>query len=174
MSGGVLTFLTRRRGGKSWHFTDVLAWIWLASGLLLMFGPVVWLALSSFKTRAALTEFPPTLLPYETRMAAVPGHDEPLPLARNDERGLGPDGHRRVTPLQQIAVGPVGRGLATVEQTGFGQQNCAGTGGGKGRTRVVTPAEPGNFFEEAAVDRLTGRDGQFRHTDDVGAESGLE
>src|SRR5690606_14506453 len=82
MSGGVLTFLTRRRGGKSWHFTDVLAWIWLASGLLLMFGPVVWLALSSFKTRAALTEFPPTLLPYETRMAAVPGHDEPLPLYR--------------------------------------------------------------------------------------------
>ncbi|WP_163267173.1 carbohydrate ABC transporter permease [Chelativorans alearense] len=79
---GIATFLTRRRGGASWHFTDVLAWIWLVAGLLLMFGPVVWLGLSSFKTRAALSEFPPTLLPYETAMVHVEGFDEPLPLYR--------------------------------------------------------------------------------------------
>lgn len=78
----IVTFLTRRRGKAGWHFTDVLAWIWLAIGLVLMFGPVVWLGLSSFKTRAALTEFPPTLLPFETRLVEVEGFDEPLPLYR--------------------------------------------------------------------------------------------
>ncbi len=78
----IARFLTRRRGGRAWHFTDVLAWVWLLTGLVLMFGPVLWLGLSSFKTRAALTEFPPTLLPYETRMVDVEGFDEPLPLYR--------------------------------------------------------------------------------------------
>ena len=79
---GVLAFITRRRGGAGWHVTDVLAWIWLITGLVLMFGPVLWLGLSSFKTRAALSEFPPTLLPYQTRMVEVAGFDEPLPLYR--------------------------------------------------------------------------------------------
>lgn len=77
---GVGAFLTRRRGGARWHFTDVLAVIWLAAGLVLMFGPAVWLALSSFKTPAALVEFPPTLLPLDTKTAIVAGHDKPLPL----------------------------------------------------------------------------------------------
>jgi alpha-1,4-digalacturonate transport system permease protein len=76
----VAQFLTRRRGGSGWHFTDVLAMIWLASGLILMFGPAIWLVLSSFKTPAALIEFPPTLLPLDTRTAIVEGYDEPLPL----------------------------------------------------------------------------------------------
>jgi alpha-1,4-digalacturonate transport system permease protein len=79
---GIVTFLTRRRGGAGWHFTDVLAWIWLLAGLVLMFGPVLWLGLSSFKSRAALGEFPPALLPYETQMVTVEGFDEPLPLYR--------------------------------------------------------------------------------------------
>jgi alpha-1,4-digalacturonate transport system permease protein len=74
------TFLTRRRGGKSWHWTDVLSFIWLGIGLILMFGPVVWLMLSSFKTPAALAEFPPSFLPLDTRMAVVAGYDKPLPL----------------------------------------------------------------------------------------------
>ena len=54
----LVRFLTRRRGGKGWHWTDVVAYVWLASGLLLLFGPVVWLVLSSFKTPAGLAEFP--------------------------------------------------------------------------------------------------------------------
>jgi alpha-1,4-digalacturonate transport system permease protein len=78
----VAAFLTRRRRGRSWHLTDVLALIWLAAGLFLMFGPAVWLTLSSFKTPAALIEFPPTLLPLDTRTAAVAGHEKPLPLYR--------------------------------------------------------------------------------------------
>ncbi len=77
---GVAAFLTRRRGGRGWHFTDVLAVIWLASGIVLMFGPAVWLTLSSFKTPAALVEFPPTLLPLDTKTAIVEGYDKPLPL----------------------------------------------------------------------------------------------
>ena len=77
---GVAAFLTRRRGARGWHFTDVLAVIWLVSGLFLMFGPAVWLTLSSFKTPAALVEFPPTLLPLDTTTAMIEGYDDPLPL----------------------------------------------------------------------------------------------
>ena len=73
----LVRFLTRRRGGKGWHWTDVVAYVWLASGLLLLFGPVVWLVLSSFKTPAGLAEFPPTFLPSDTRTAVVQGYDAP-------------------------------------------------------------------------------------------------
>ncbi len=73
-------FLTRRRGGDRWHWTDVVTFLWLASGLVVIFGPALWLVLSSFKTPAQLAEFPPTLLPYEALTAEVPGEDEPLPL----------------------------------------------------------------------------------------------
>jgi len=41
---------------------------------------VLWLALSSFKTRAGLVEFPPTLLPLSQIEATVEGYDDPLPL----------------------------------------------------------------------------------------------
>ena len=57
-------FLTRRRGGRGWHWTDIVTWVWLVGGLILMFGPALWLVASSFKTPAQLAEFPPTLLPY--------------------------------------------------------------------------------------------------------------
>ena len=73
-------FLFRRRGGEGWHWTDVLSWIWLVGGLLVMFGPALWLVASSFKTPAALAEFPPTLLPYATKTATVEGFDKPLAL----------------------------------------------------------------------------------------------
>ena len=78
----LLGFLLRRRGGKGWHWTDVVAWTWLGGGLVLMFGPAVWLALSSFKTPAAFAEFPPTVLPMAIKEVRVPGHDGALPLFR--------------------------------------------------------------------------------------------
>ena len=78
----IAAFLLRRRGRTRWHVTDVLAFIWLGLGLVLMFAPVLWLALSSFKTPAALAEFPPTLLPLDARTAVVPGYDKPLLLYR--------------------------------------------------------------------------------------------
>ena len=71
---------TRGRGRRDW--TDWLAYAHLVVGLVLMFGPVVWLVLSSFKTPAALNEFPPQLLPYGQAQANVRGFDRPLPLYR--------------------------------------------------------------------------------------------
>ncbi|MBO6755623.1 MAG: carbohydrate ABC transporter permease [Roseibium sp.] len=76
----VTAFLTRKREGGQWHWTDVFTYIYLFLGVLLMFGPVVWLVLSSFKTPAGLLEFPPTLLPLGQIEVQVEGYDDPLPL----------------------------------------------------------------------------------------------
>ena len=69
---------TRVAGRIGW--TDVLAYAYLAVGIVLMFGPVVWLALSSLKTPAALIEFPPSFLPLTQKTVVVPGHPRPLEL----------------------------------------------------------------------------------------------
>jgi alpha-1,4-digalacturonate transport system permease protein len=73
-------FILRRRGGKGWHWTDLFTWFWLVAGFILMFGPAIWLVNSSFKTPAALAEFPPSILPYVTAEASVEGYENPLPL----------------------------------------------------------------------------------------------
>jgi len=74
-------FIFRRRGhGDRWHWTDVVTWVWLIGGTILMFGPALWLVSSSFKDPAQLAEFPPTLLPYVQDVAVVEGHEDPLPL----------------------------------------------------------------------------------------------
>lgn len=75
-------FLTRTRGRGRMDLTDWLSWGFLLGGLLLMLGPVLWLGLSSFKTEAALQEYPPTLLPLTIETVAVEGHADPLPLYR--------------------------------------------------------------------------------------------
>ncbi|MCY1667165.1 carbohydrate ABC transporter permease [Rhizobium sp. SL86] len=75
-----IAFLTRRKGGKFWHWTDIVTWVWLIGGLIVMFGPAVWLTFSSFKTPAGLAEFPPSLLPYVTQQVRVEGYEKPLPL----------------------------------------------------------------------------------------------
>jgi alpha-1,4-digalacturonate transport system permease protein len=72
--------LTLRRGGHRLHWTDVASYLYLALGVLLMFGPVLWLGLSSFKTQAALLEFPPSLLPTSQKQVSVAGFETPLPL----------------------------------------------------------------------------------------------
>ncbi|KXF75840.1 ABC transporter permease [Paramesorhizobium deserti] len=76
----VWQFITRRRGGEGWHWTDIATWVWLIGGLIVMFGPAVWLTLSSFKSPAALSKFPPTILPYVTQEVRVEGFDKALPL----------------------------------------------------------------------------------------------
>ncbi len=78
----VRTFITARRDARAWHWTDVFTYAYLALGILLMFGPVVWLALSSFKTQAGLVEFPPTFLPLAQVEVPVEGYEDPLPLFR--------------------------------------------------------------------------------------------
>ncbi len=84
MIARLIGFATRRRGGAGapLHWTDVAAYFYLALGVLLMFGPVAWLVLSSFKTQSALLEFPPSLLPLAQQEVSVPGHAQPLPLFR--------------------------------------------------------------------------------------------
>src|SRR5438094_8475776 len=74
--------LTATRGRQRLDWTDWLSYAYLLLGLLLMFGPVAWLVLSSFKSAAALNEFPPQLLPYGQKTVAVTGHENPLPLYR--------------------------------------------------------------------------------------------
>lgn len=45
-----------------------------------MFGPVLWLVMSSFKSSGDIKRFPPRFLPYHQELVAVAGYDEPLPL----------------------------------------------------------------------------------------------
>ena len=56
-------FLTRTRGRHRLHWTDWASYGYLLLGLLGMFGPVLWLVMSSFKTESALSQFPHTYLP---------------------------------------------------------------------------------------------------------------
>jgi alpha-1,4-digalacturonate transport system permease protein len=76
----ILEFIFRRRGGRGWHWTDIVTWAWLVAGTIIIFGPALWLVFSSFKTPAALAEFPPSLLPYVTQTVQVKGYDKPLQL----------------------------------------------------------------------------------------------
>ncbi len=76
----VWKFLTRTRGVKKLDIGDILSYLYLLAGVLVMFGPVLWVVFSSFKTQAALIEFPPKLLPYTGKTVEVEGYEEPLPL----------------------------------------------------------------------------------------------
>ena len=75
-----LNFLLKTRGQRQLHWTDTVSYLYLVLGLFMMFAPVVWLVMSSFKTEAALAQFPPSFLPYSQKSVSVPGHDKPLPL----------------------------------------------------------------------------------------------
>ncbi len=79
--GRAIAFMTRTRGGRGqMDWTDWVSYGYLFLGVLLMFGPVVWLLLSSFKTEADIQRYPPTFLPYQQQTVVVDGHDSPLPL----------------------------------------------------------------------------------------------
>jgi alpha-1,4-digalacturonate transport system permease protein len=79
-SAGVGSFLTQTRGRGRFDFTDFITYAYLTFGTILMFAPILWLVLSSFKTPAALVQFPPSLLPYAQKTVEVEGYEEPLPL----------------------------------------------------------------------------------------------
>ena len=68
------------RGRTQLDITDILAYLYLTAGTILMLGPVLWGVASSFKTPAAITRFPPEFLPYADRTVEVEGFDKPLPL----------------------------------------------------------------------------------------------
>ena len=70
-------FLTRTRGRGRMDWTDWLSYTYLVIGLFAMFAPVLWLVMSSFKSEAAISQFPPTFLPYSQKSVQVVGHDKP-------------------------------------------------------------------------------------------------
>ena len=76
----MIQFFTRTRGYKRLDWTDWLSYAYLFLGLFIMFGPVLWLVISSFKTQSGITEFPPSLLPYTQSEVKVAGYDKPLSL----------------------------------------------------------------------------------------------
>ncbi len=76
----VSEFLSLRSGGKRINTADALTYLYLTFGTILMFGPVLWLVASSFKTQAGLVKYPPPLLPYQQVQVEVEGFDEALPL----------------------------------------------------------------------------------------------
>lgn len=69
-STDLASFLTRTRGRRL-HWTDVVAYLYLAVGVLVVVLPVVWMLFSSVKSQRALVENDPRLLPYE--QVTVPG-----------------------------------------------------------------------------------------------------
>lgn len=75
-----LNFLFKTRGRHRLHWTDTVTYLYLVVGLFTMFAPVLWLVMSSFKTEAAIAQFPPTFLPYAQKSVSVTGHEKPLPL----------------------------------------------------------------------------------------------
>ena len=82
-------FLTRTHGRGRMDWTDWLSYAYLALGLFTMFAPVLWLVMSSFKSEAAISQFPPTFLPYTQKSVQVAGQLTPLPLfmTRDDKGG---------------------------------------------------------------------------------------
>jgi alpha-1,4-digalacturonate transport system permease protein len=78
--GTVKAFLSRRSGKKRADFSDVISYTYLILGVVVMFGPIIWLVLSSFKTAGEIVKFPPRLLPYRQETVMVEGYEEPLPL----------------------------------------------------------------------------------------------
>lgn len=75
-------FLTRTHGRGKFDAVDWLTVVYLFLAILLMFGPILWVVMSSFKTEAALQEYPPSFLPLAPATAIVEGQEGPLPLFR--------------------------------------------------------------------------------------------
>ncbi len=75
-----VTFLTRTRGRLRLDWTDWLSYLYLFVGLFAMFAPILWLVMSSLKTESAISQFPPTFLPYSQKTVQVPGFEQKLPL----------------------------------------------------------------------------------------------
>jgi len=76
----VAAFLMRTHGRTRFDWTDWVSYAYLFTGLFLMFGPVLWIVMSSFKTQAALSEFPPSFLPEGQKTVQIKGQEGRSPL----------------------------------------------------------------------------------------------
>lgn len=79
---GIIEFLTRRRSRNKLHLSDILSYGYLMLGVLIMFGPILWIIMSSFKTSLEIARFPPRFLPITQKSVEVEGYDQPLNLFR--------------------------------------------------------------------------------------------
>jgi alpha-1,4-digalacturonate transport system permease protein len=94
-------FLTRTRGRKRLDWTDWLSYGYLMVGLVSMFAPILWLLMSSLKTESAISQFPPSFLPYSQKTVMVQGFDKPLPLfMTQDDQG----GQREMAQVRRIGI----------------------------------------------------------------------
>ncbi len=97
----ITSFLTRTHGRGKPDWTDWVSYTYLFVGLLTMFGPVLWLVMSSLKTESALAQFPPTFLPYSQKYVVVAGHEKPLPLyMTKDDTGA----QREMAQVRRIGI----------------------------------------------------------------------
>ena len=76
----ILDSLRLTKGRGKLDFTDIISYLYLGFGVIIMFGPILWLVLSSFKTSGEIVKFPPRLLPYRQETIVVEGYEDPLPL----------------------------------------------------------------------------------------------
>ncbi len=99
---GLAAFFTRRRGGKRFDIADIITYTYLLVGVVVMFGPVVWLVMSSFKPLSGLYEFPPSVLPYKQETVTIAGYDKPLDLY---DVKMADGTVRRLAQISQIGIG---------------------------------------------------------------------
>ena len=76
----VKNIVTQKRYKEKYHWTDYFSYFYLFLGVFLMFGPIIWLGLSSVKTLAGIQEYPPTILPLSQIQVEVDGYEKPLSL----------------------------------------------------------------------------------------------
>ena len=104
----IVKFLTRTSGRTRLDWTDWLSYGYLMVGLVTMFAPILWLVMSSFKTESAISQFPPSFLPYSQKSVSVSGHEKPLPLfmTRDEQGNLRPMAQVRRIGIMATMVDP--------------------------------------------------------------------
>ena len=60
----IKNIVTQKKYKEKYHWTDYFSYFYLFLGVFLMFGPIIWLGLSSVKSLAGIQEYPPTCLLY--------------------------------------------------------------------------------------------------------------
>ena len=76
----IKNIVTQKKYKEKYHWTDYFSYFYLFLGVFLMFGPIIWLGLSSVKSLAGIQEYPPTILPLSQIQIEVDGYEKPLSL----------------------------------------------------------------------------------------------
>ena len=76
----IKNIVTQKKYKNQMHWTDYFSYFYLFLGVFLIFGPIIWLGLSSVKTLAGIQEYPPTILPLSQIQVEVDGYEKPLSL----------------------------------------------------------------------------------------------